>query len=91
MVVYVSLLYPLILCPAVLEPDLDLGLGKPQGFGQLASPPTANILGPLVLYLQAEGLLAAEGGPLPARSALFATPPRHWKRNNCNTSAISQF
>ncbi len=38
------LLYPLVLCPPVLEPDLDLGLRQVQRLCQLEAAGTGDVL-----------------------------------------------
>jgi len=61
----------------VLEPDLDLRLGEPQGSRELESASPRDVLPPPVLDLQSQSLLAAERRPLPPRSTLFPPPARH--------------
>ena len=52
LVIQVGLLYPLVFSPAVLEPDLDLGLGQLQTLGQLEPPGPGDVLVPLVFQFK---------------------------------------
>lgn len=81
MLVDVSLLDPLVLGSAVLEPDLDLRLGQPEGLCELEATAPGDILCAVELQLQAQGLLAGERGALSTRTTLLAASPCHCRHN----------
>ena len=51
--------------PAVLEPDLDLGLGQVEAEGEVESLAHREVAGRLELVLEADQLLVGEGCPRP--------------------------
>jgi len=77
LVVEVRLLYALVLGATVLEPDLDLCLRQLEGLCQLEPPRPGYVLAAVVLHLEAQRLLAGEGGALAALAGVAAAPARH--------------
>lgn len=63
----------------VLEPNLDLRLGEPQGSRELEPASPRDVLPSPVLDLQSQGLFTAECRPLSPWTALFSSPTRHCK------------
>ena len=55
--------------PAVLEPDLDLGLGQVEAEGEVEPLAHREVAGRLELVLEADQLLVGEGCPRPPRLA----------------------
>ena len=53
--------------PAVLEPDLDLGLGQVEAEGEVEPLAHGEVAGRLELVLEADQLLVGEGCPRPPR------------------------
>ena len=78
--VRVGLLYPLVLGPPVLEPDLDLRLRQLQPLRQLASPRSADVLRPAVLNLQDRRLFLTKCRSLTSCSSIFSCPSSHYNR-----------
>ena len=72
LVVDLRLLYPLVLRAPVLEPDLDLRLRQVERLGELETPRPRDVLVPLVLQLQPQGLVGGEGGALAALTGVLA-------------------
>ena len=72
LMIHLSLLYPLVLGPPVLEPDLDLGLSQIERLCEFEPPRTRNVLVPLVLEFESQGLIGGEGGALAALAGVFA-------------------
>lgn len=68
-----------VLGAPVLEPDLDLRLGQLEHLGQLEAAPSGNVLVAVKFHFEAQGLLAAESGPLAAWTAFLFPPACHCK------------
>lgn len=82
MLIYVSLLDPLVLGSSVLEPDLNLSLCQSEGLCELEPATPGDVLCPLELQLQPQGLLAGKRGALSSRPSFFSSPPCHWNEMN---------
>ena len=73
-----GLLEPLGLCPAVLKPDLDLGLREAEGAGELCSLRDGEVLFLPESPLQGQQLGRGEGSS--GFSVVLVLPQRAWGR-----------
>ena len=84
MLVHLGFFYALVLGSAILEPDFDLCFCEMEYLSQLKPPGSGDVLGPLVLQLQLQSLLAGEGGTLTSLLRLLATTTWNCHKYNQN-------
>ena len=84
MLVHLGFFYALVLGSAILEPDFDLCFCEMEYLSPFKPPGSGDVLGPLVLQLQLQSLLAGEGGTLTSLLRLLATTTWNCHKYNQN-------
>lgn len=80
MLIDLRLLNTFVLGTTILKPYFDLRLRQAQRLGKLEAATPGDVLIAMELHLQAQRLLCAEGGALPALASLLATATSHCKK-----------
>lgn len=80
MLIDLRLLNAFVLGATILKPYFDLRLRQAQRLGKLEAATPGDVLIAMELHLQAQRLLCAEGGALPALASLLATATSHCKK-----------
>lgn len=88
MLIDLRLLNTLVLGTTILEPNFDLSLCQTQRFGQLKAATPGDVLVAMKLDLQAQRLLRAECGALPALTSLLAAATGNCQRNKKKKNKI---
>lgn len=80
LLVDLCLLDTFVLCPTILEPDLDLCFREFQDFSELVTSSAGDVLVRQELVFQLNRLCPTKGGSLASWSSLFTSSASHCKK-----------